>query len=210
MPLTYSNRIYGLLTALPYSARGIVFGRLPPPGDRIAAAALDRATRLGSSYSLSSAPVSPYGNLSGNYAPESTPLVWLKNRSKCNQFVGDVLTEAGFEMPTIKLADGAEHYALAEDLPRRTDCFLRLDDLSAVQAGDVLVIDYARSGPDGGHVEVVTYASRGVFETAGAHDDGAYIKDNSKLFKSLRYNRAGGYFQAANNRVFLLRPRAPV
>jgi hypothetical protein len=71
---------------------------------------------------------------------------WLKNESKCNQFAGDSLTQAGVQAPTVRMANGSLHYARAEKWPGREDLFDRITDPDKVKIGDVIVKDYPGTG----------------------------------------------------------------
>ena len=157
----------------------IILGVEPslPSQQSIAQAAIRLIARHGRLYAISEAPVSPHPGLTGNIRPGETPLTWLKGWSKCNLFVGDAITAAGFVMPTNRMPDGSLHYAVAESLPFRRDCFKRLANLAEVQPGDIMVIDYAGRGQSGGHTEVIIGCGGDLsFTVAGAHSDGAYLK----------------------------------
>jgi hypothetical protein len=175
-------------------------------GDHVVEVARNRIATQSSLYGFSSAPVSPHPALTGNRQPEISRLNWLKNQNKCNQFVGDVLTAAGFSMPYYRMADGSLHFKLAEDLPRESRYFTRILRWSDILPGDVLVLDYPARGSGGAHVEIVTAVNKaaGALLSAGAHHNGAYetlryglntalsngTKDGSTLY-FLRPNRRG-------------------
>ncbi|MBX7137384.1 MAG: hypothetical protein K1X83_05320 [Oligoflexia bacterium] len=150
-----------------------------PSPSNLAQIALRLAAQRGSSYGLNGAPVSPYSHLSGNSVPGSTPLEWLRGRYKCNQFVGDSLTYAGYRMPTWRMSDGSEHYVQAESLPRAGQYFARVRALEQIQSGDLLVLDWAAQGSNGAHVEIITSVNRaaGRIWSVGAHKDGAAEAD---------------------------------
>ena len=118
--------------------------RPPPDGAATAQAALDRATAQGGNYAKSESPTSPLANLSGNDQPGVTQPRWLQNKNKCNQFVGDALTQAGVEAPTVSMGPGkGVHYQRAETWPNRNDLFDRVTDPNDIRPGDVIVRDYA-------------------------------------------------------------------
>ncbi|HVS03718.1 MAG TPA: hypothetical protein VMT16_13190 [Thermoanaerobaculia bacterium] len=74
---------------------------------------------------------------------------------KCNVFIGDVLSQAGFE-PALS---SKGRYSQAESLPRK-DAFTPITDLRDLRPGDVLVLDYPGSGGATAHVEIVTGVAR--------------------------------------------------
>lgn len=186
-------------------------GKVPGPyfGESIKKAALDRVTSDGPGYAYDSAPTSPYKNLSGNKTPGVTRPSWLKNNNKCNQFVGDALTQAGLKMPTFKMTDGTEHYVNAERLPKYSNHFDRITDPKDIKPGDVFVVDYPASGESTAHTEVVTSydPATGKLMSAGAHSDGAYEKDQSWILNGAKLNEAGGYWEQGSNKVYILRPK---
>jgi len=177
-------------------------------------AAIARAAALlvrsaGWSYAKSEAPVSPYRNLSGNTAPGVTRIAWLRGLNKCNQFVGDALSAAGFAMPTVRMQDGSEHYALAETLPRQRRFFRPLAELSAVRPGDVFVRDYGGAdGACGAHAEVVVArdGATGALTLAGAHRSGAGF--SRFLFDPRRwhYDHELRGWSDGSDTLFFLRP----
>lgn len=185
----------------------------PQPASPVPAAALDRAQRLGRDYAQASAPRSPFAELTGNHLPERTRLMWLQNRNKCNQFVGDVLTQAGFRMPTYRMPDGSAHFVNAEALPKFTAYFERVTSLTGARPGDLLVLDYLDSvGENSAHVEIISAidVARQVMRTVGAHRQGAYESDNSGLLSALSYQPHNRSFSLSsrNAAAFILRPKA--
>jgi hypothetical protein len=178
----------------------------------IAEYARELSNTQGHDYSFSGTPKSPYQNLSGNYEPGHSKIQWLKNRNKCNQFVGDVLTLAGLRMPTFKMPDGSEHYMNAERLPREGKFFSRVKNLFDVKPGDIIVIDnLARSGENGAHVEIVSFMD--FFDKSlrliGARKKGAFERDFSRMLAGLRARDASGAFSygAKDSIVYFLRPK---
>jgi hypothetical protein len=187
--------------------KGMLAAKAPPPyyGAEIAQAARDRAATDGAGYADANAPTSPLVQLSGNTDPGVTRPGWLQNQNKCNQFVGDALTEADVRAPTVTMADGSLHYARAESWPGRRDLFDRVTDPADVRIGDVMVRDYPRQGEGGAHVEIVTGLNP--LRTTGAHETGAYEQANSWL-QGATYDRANRSFsEASGNGVYILRPQ---
>lgn len=179
-------------------------------GAAIQRAAADRAANDREGYAYDNAPTSPYRNLSGNRNPGVSRPSWLKNNNKCNQFVGDALTQAGMRMPTFRMADGTEHYVNAERLPNYRNHFDRITDPNDIRPGDVFVNDYPGEGLSTAHTEVVSSfdPATGTLRSIGAHGDGAYESDQSHLLDGATLNREGGYWEQPNgNRFYILRPK---
>lgn len=179
-------------------------------GQCIAQSALNIIAHSGRSYAFSEAPSSPYKNLSGNKVPNQTQIAWLKNKNKCNQFVGDVLSAAGFGVPTNRMADGTEHYKIAESFPNESAYFLKLDSTADVQVGDVFVKDYgADDGECGGHTEVVVEVDRrrNVIKLAGAHRNGAYVSEMSLNNESWKFNPLQKSWTNGLDNIYFLRAR---
>ena len=181
--------------------------------ERILTSAKLLVSEHGLEYAFSAAPTSPHSRLSGNRSPGKTQLFWLKDRYKCNQFVGDVLTLAGLRMPTYRMPDGSEHYVNAEALPKYNDHFQRIASAREIRQGDLLVIDrLSASGEDGAHVEVISSYNleTATLSSLGAHRDGAYQTTKRGFFSSLspRNDTLGGYFVGVKSKVYILRPRA--
>lgn len=195
---------------------GILYGALnkakiagPYHGEAIAKAATARAKADPEGYAYDNAPTSPLKDLSGNKKPGETRPRWLKNNNKCNQFVGDALTQAGMEMPTFTMKDGTKHYVNAERLPNYNKHFDLITDPKELKPGDVVVRDYPRTGESTAHTEVVTGtdAKTGTIKTTGAHGDGAYEKDWSDLLDDATFDPAKqGWKDSGGNMVYLLRP----
>jgi len=181
---------------------------LPPRGkfaDKVVSAGLDRAARHGPMYAYDQAPVSPNPQLTSNRKPGTTVLGWLKDNWKCNQFVGDSLTQAGVKAPMFKMADGSYHYAPAEKWPGFTNLFDRITDPAKLQVGDVVVRDYPSTGDATAHVEIVT--SVNPFKSVGAHSDGAYEKEGASWVEGGTYNPSRRGFDVGGNTVYVLRPK---
>lgn len=173
--------------------------------------AIERSRQYGFDYAFQKAPRSPMHNLSGNKRPGETQIRWLKNRNKCNQFVGDVLTLSGFEMPTFKMLDGSLHYMNAERLPEQKKYFQKLSKLELVRAGDVLVVDdLSAKGENTAHTEIVTQVDfdKRQMRTTGARKAGAFEKDFSKVFAGLSFQEEVGAFKHPfkHAKIFFLRP----
>lgn len=183
------------------------------PAGQILSAAKLLVSEHGLEYSFSAAPTSPHSRLSGNRSPGKTQLFWLKDRYKCNQFVGDVLTLAGLRMPTYRMPDGSEHYVNAEALPKYNDHFQRIASSHEIRQGDLLVIDrLSASGENGAHVEIISSYNleTATLSSLGAHRDGAYQTTKRGFFSGLspRNDTLGGYFIGLKSKVYILRPRA--
>lgn len=174
-------------------------------GAHVVATAADRVAKDGANYAYDKAPHSPLAGLSGNRRPEESRPNWLAGNNKCNQFVGDVLTQAGFKAPTNKMPDGSVHYQKAEDWPKNPALFERITDASKVRPGDVVVKDYPGEGASTAHTEVVT--SVDPWKTTGAHYDGAYEKENNWL-EGTSYNAQNRSFsEGGGTEVYVLRPK---
>ena len=152
---------------------------------QIASAAENLTARFGRYYAKDEAPLSPYPALTGNRIPGKTRLWWLKGLYKCNQFIGDVLTLAGFRMPIFRMADGSEHYVNAEALLQRSAEFSRLTCLQDLRPGDILLIDWREEGENGAHLEIIADINLTLQRllTFGAHKSGASLSDYSWLFR---------------------------
>lgn len=173
---------------------------------KILDAAADRVARQGVDYGHANVPTSPLKGLSGNRTPGVTHPSWLKDNWKCNQFVGDALTQAGVKAPTWQMADGSVHYASAEKWPSFTNLFERITDPSQMKPGDIVVRDYPGSGDATAHVEIVTSVEP--FKSIGAHHDAAYEKEGPSWVEGGTYNPAKRNFDVGGNEVYILRPKA--
>ncbi|PZR12682.1 MAG: hypothetical protein DI536_13960 [Archangium gephyra] len=130
---------------------------------------------------------------------------WLKNNWKCNQFVGDSLTQAGVKAPTWAMADGTVHYASAEKWPSFTNLFDRITDPTQMKPGDIVVRDYPGSGDATAHIETVTSVEP--FKSIGAHRDAAYEQAGENWTAGGTYNPARRNFEVGGNEVYILRPK---
>lgn len=181
-------------------------------GELIAEAARRRAAAYGALYAKDHAPISPYQNLTSNKEPEKSLIYWLRGVNKCNQFVGDVLTKAGFKMPTFKMKDGTEHFFNAERLPRQKKYFDRICKLTEIRQGDLVVIDdLKRKGENGAHVELVSsvdFAKRKV-SLIGARKNGAQERDSAMLGElSTEVSGACGFVRSGKKQnIYFLRPK---
>jgi hypothetical protein len=198
-------RAYGALRA----------ARLSPEawGEAVARAAVERVRTHGADYALMAAPTSPHPGLSGNRVPEQTRLTWLAGYYKCNQFVGDVLTQAGMAFPTHRMPDGSLHYVAAEQVLRFPEHFTRVPSLSQARPGDVLVRDYARRGEEGAHLEVLTRVPQdgSAFTSAGAHEEGAWEGDTyGRLLARAAFDARRGCWVVEGDCYSLLRPKKPL
>ena len=179
--------------------------------DNTVMVARERGRHMGPSYAKANAPTSPLPELTGNDRPGHSPLSWLKNRNKCNQFVGDVLTLAGFAMPTFRMRDGSKHFMHAEALLDQTRYFKRVGREAA--PGDLLIIDRPGRGENSAHVEIVTsvQASQGTptqLSTIAALEAGVTERERTSWFRGAKWIEAGGYFQLGAVKAFFLRPFA--
>jgi hypothetical protein len=202
----------------------LLLGRVATGADgravRDAALALIRAD--GAGYAYDAYPkATEHPKLRGNVPNGTDRLGWLANNNKCNVFVCETLTRAGFEVPLVMHPGNVAHYDLAEKLPGSPQHFDRLRSLSDVQVGDVIVNDYPGRGGSTAHTEVITAIDRDgngdivKLETAGAHYDGAYTKDWTSLLRGLSHQRNGrfdtqpddGRPEHAQGGVYFLRPK---
>lgn len=174
-------------------------------------AAIDRAAADKEGYAFDNAPTSPLKTLSGNKTPGVSRPSWLKNNNKCNQFVGDALTQAGMTMPTYTMTDGSKHYVNAENLPKQTRHFDRITDPAQIRPGDIFVYDYPGSGLSSAHTEVITGYDKttGQMKTTGAHSDGAYEMDRGNWLGGMTYDAANKRWNDGGSHVYILRPKMP-
>ena len=177
----------------------------------VAKSALNLIEKGGSEYTIQASPTSVNPLISGNKQPGISKLTWLKGRNKCNIFIGETLTKAGWSMPMYKMADGSYHYVNAENLVKYSSNFHILQNKKDIRPGDIMVIDYKfAQSENGAHAEIVTECnpSKNILQTAGAHKDGAYLKDNSGVLKKIGNNLSTDNFlvnTCAN--VYFLRPK---
>ena len=187
---------------------GMLAAKAPPPyhGAAIARAAADRVTSDGTNYGFLTAPTSPLVGLSGNVQPGVSQPAWLKNNNKCNQFVGDALTQAGVRAPTVTMADGSLHYARAENWPGRTDLFNRVTSASDIRIGDVIMRDDTSSaGASTAHIEVVTGVNP--MKTTGAHFRSAN-ESTSDWLAGATYNAGSQSWNRGTDEIYVLRPKS--
>lgn len=195
-------------TALVNAAGGTVPVAGPREGrfaQQIVDAAADRVAKQGPNYAYDKAPTSPLTMLSGNKRPGVSQPSWLANNNKCNQFVGDTLTQAGVKAPTWPMRDGTLHYASAEKWPTFTNLFDRISDPSQIKPGDVIVKDYPGSGESTAHIEVISGTSP--FASIGAHHDGAYAQNTNDWLKDAVWDPSKKCFNVNGNDVYVLRPK---
>ena len=167
------------------------------------------ANQESANYSRSGTPCSQNPRITGNQYPGISPLAWLKGKSKCNIFAGEILYRSGYEAPTYKMADGSLHYVNAEVLPKMTRHFTLITDLRKVIAGDLLVIDKtSQQGENGAHVEIVTEVSSSQRRliTIGAHDNGIREKNNSALLPARGTNLTPTKIVENSFQLYFLRP----
>ena len=176
----------------------------PYHGAAIAQAATNRAAADPAGYAYANAPTSPLAELSGNSIPGQTRPRWLEGNNKCNQFVGDALTEAGVKAPTVTMDNGSLHYARAETWPARHDLFDRITDPSQIKVGDVIVRDRPGAGEGTAHIEVITSVSP--FKTTGAHHGGA-SEDTGNWLAGTTANAANRSFTDGADELYVLRPK---
>jgi hypothetical protein len=190
--------------------RGMLAAKAPPAyhGVEIVQAARDRVASDGEGYGFHRTPTSPLDGLSGNAEPGTTHPAWLVNRNKCNQFAGDVLTQAGLRAPTVTMADGSLHYARAEAWPTYGDLFNRVTSPAEIKVGDLVVRDDTRSrGDSTAHIEVVTGTNP--MRTTGAHQGGAYERRENWL-AGATYNPASGSWIRGSDEIHVLRPKQTI
>ena len=187
--------------------------------ERIVQEARERQRQQGIGYAKANSPKSPFRGLTGNQQPEISVLSWLKNRNKCNQFVGDVLTKAGLGMPTFRMPDGTKHFMHAEALPNQRNYFERRNHPHEIVPGDLMVIDTPGVGENTAHVEIVTEfrdaGTQGVesmrLSTIGAIVEGVVERDRSQLLRGAAWENGdgdGGFFRKGSIKTFFLRPLA--
>lgn len=179
-------------------------------GDLIVKVAKERAESYGQMYAKNQAPISPYKNLTSNALPEESVLFWLRGLSKCNQFIGDVLTKAGLKMPTFKMKDGSEHYMNAERLPKEKNYFSKVCNLNDLRAGDLIVLDnLARRGENGAHVELVSSVNlrKNLLSLIGARSDGAAERQSFLLGELVASSNCGFYRSSRKEMIYFLRSR---
>jgi hypothetical protein len=159
-------------------------------GLEIAKIARQRAFLHGELYAFNKSPKSPNPEITGNKHPEKTPIPWLKNRNKCNQFIGDVLTLSGYKMPTFIMPDKSKHYANAEALLKFESYFFKIPSFDVARAGDLVIFDRPSVGENGAHVEMITElnAKTGVLKLTGARKNGAEEKDYSQILNKTLKN----------------------
>lgn len=197
----------------------ITFG---PNGRGVRDAALALIRSEGAGYAYEASPRSTeHPRLRGNVPGGTDRLGWLGSNNKCNVFVCESLTRAGFEVPLVLHPGNVAHYQIAEQFPHSAQYFERLRDLAQVQVGDVIVNDYPGRGGSTAHTEVITGLERDAsgtiikLETAGAHADGAYTKDWTDLLHGLSHQKNGrfntypddGRTEAEQGGTYFLRPR---
>jgi hypothetical protein len=176
----------------------------------IVLAALRRIEQDAAGYSFAGSPLSPHPEITGNAQPGFSRPRWLFQRYKCNQFVGDVLYEAGLKMPTFTMPDGSLHYMNAERLPRQESYFKTLTNPFQIRPGDLIVSNnLAVNGENGAHVEiVVSIEEPGRYVTAGALKQGATLRSYPANLHQLPYDRTRrGWITGDNRSVHLLRPK---
>ena len=194
---------------------GVLYGALkkakkegPYYCKEILKAAENRDAKDSMGYAYANAPTSPYKELSGNRVPGTTRPAWLKNNWKCNQFVGDTLVQAGFEMPAWKMPNGTKHYVTAEQMPRFKNHFDRITDLNKMKPGDVFVLDRPATGEATAHTEIISKVhGNGEFSSVGAHEDGAYEENKTYLEDGAVYNpQKRGWDLPDGDTFYMLRP----
>ncbi len=174
----------------------------------IANAAKKRANNQRTEYGYDGAPTSPLEGLTSNTNPGETKISWLKNRNKCNQFVGDALVEAGYKVPTYEMNNGSLHYKEIEQFPHERRFFDKVTNFCDIRPGQVMVIDYPDSGENGGHGEIihsVDYDKKIVW-SFGAHRDGAY-KKKYELFQDANFSEFNECWEFGIKDVYVLKPR---
>lgn len=182
--------------------------RSSPIGELVATTALSRSARVGHLYEFSKAPISPHPKLSGNKIPEQTALQWLKNKNKCNQFIGDVFSEAGLPFPTYSMTDGSKHYVNAERLPKESKYFERITSKEVITFGDLIVFDHLNQGENGAHVDVVTGVGiDGKLLLTGALKTGAVERVGSNLFNGYKIDIHNRRWVSSSGSIYILRPR---
>lgn len=127
---------------------------------------------------------------------------------KCNVFIGDVLSQTGFEPA---LSDKGR-YSQAESLPRK-GVFTPVTDLRDLQPGDVLVLDYPGSGGATAHVEIVTDVERDAqgrltrVTSIGGRGEGVVENDaKGALLVAGQDSPKGKGFKSGEDTLYVIRP----
>lgn len=179
-----------------------------PIAEFVATTAINRALRLGHLYKFDSAPVSSLSTLSGNKIPERTPIKWLENKNKCNQFIGDIFSEAGISFPTYTMSDGTKHFVHAERLIKEKRYFDRIINQNEIYFGDLVIFDHSKVGENGAHVEIVTgLGTNGEIFLTGARANGASESMFPNLFKGMTLDRANERWNYSEGSLYILRPK---
>ncbi len=173
----------------------------------VADAAKERAVAQRSNYAFRNTPTSPLEGLTSNTNPGRTKISWLRNRNKCNQFVGDALVQAGYQVPTHEMRDGSLHYKEIEQFPHEGDFFDKVTNFCDIKPGQVMVIDYPGRGESTAHGEIIHSVDHqnGIVWSYGAHEDGAY-KMRYDLFQRARFSPSNNCWKRGGDSVCVLKP----
>jgi hypothetical protein len=174
----------------------------------VANAAKERAVSQRNNYAFDNAPTSPLVGLTSNTNPGETEISWLRNRNKCNQFVGDALVQAGYKVPTNVMRDGSLHYKAIEQFPEEEAFFERVTDFCDIKPGHVLVIDHPMTGESTAHGEIIADVNyqTGRIKSFGAHEDGAY-KKTFDIFKDANFDGVLECWQLGMDNIYVLKPK---
>ena len=174
----------------------------------VANAAQSRASSQGSNYAKINAPTSPLEGLTGNTEPGRTKINWLKNRNKCNQFVGDSLVQAGYKVPTHQMRDGSLHYKEIEQFPHENNYFTKVTNFCDIKPGQIIVIDHPTSGESTAHGEIIHNVNHqtGTILSFGAHADGAY-KKRIDVLKHANFDGILGCWKLGMDNIYVLEPK---
>jgi hypothetical protein len=184
------------------AAEGRIPGILAPPGRKPTLAEIDLGQRIvtvararaegeiGASYrGISKALLTPNPNYKGaNPHPDKTPVRTLEG-NKCNIYLGDVLYQAGAQVPAVPQKGGGEKYDYPENFGK-SRAFTVLARGDEIIPGDIVV----RTLDGSVHTEVINAVSIGgvrIVGAIGAHWEGV----GPSPLNVRAYNRglAGGY-----------------
>jgi hypothetical protein len=174
----------------------------------VANAAQSRASSQGNNYAFDNTPTSPLVGLTGNTEPGRTKINWLKNRNKCNQFIGDSLVQAGYKVPTHEMPrNGGLHYKEIEQFPHEDKYFTKVTDFCDIKPGQILVIDHPTSGESTAHGEIIHSVNHqtGTILSFGAHETGAY-KKRFDVLKHANFDGILGCWQLGMDNIYVLKP----
>ncbi|MBT4539952.1 hypothetical protein HOC35_00415 [Candidatus Woesearchaeota archaeon] len=182
----------------------------------VASAAFNRVDTEGPNYAFPNIPTCPLPGLTSNPEPGVSRPRWLRNRNKCNQFVGDALIQAGYDVPTnLQRNSITVHYKAIEDFPHELPdpitneggYFIRITEFCNIRPGHIMVIDHPREGESTAHGEVISevdYRTKKI-RSYGAHGDGAYIKPFD-FFVDATKSPNESFWRLGTDKIYVLQP----